>query len=148
MLGLLSRHDLAEGQAMLLQHTRSVHTFGMRFEIKVAFLGWDLEVLQTRTVPPGRIVLPRLRAHHVLECRPDSDLRPGDRLLALAPHSGAGVSEDDDQRARQSERYREGDQTDPGGQRHRLPAGTARLDEPQELEERAHDSSSASSDDA
>jgi hypothetical protein len=66
MRGLLRRDDLAPGHAMFLERTRSVHTFGMRFTIQVAFLDQDYRVVQTRVVPPGRLARNR-RACHTLE---------------------------------------------------------------------------------
>ncbi|MEV5505815.1 DUF192 domain-containing protein [Streptomyces orinoci] len=63
--GLLGR-DTIEG-ALLLTPAAGVHTFGMRFPIDVAYLSRDLTVLAVRTMPPGRLGAPRLRARHVLE---------------------------------------------------------------------------------
>ncbi|MFF0831865.1 MULTISPECIES: DUF192 domain-containing protein [unclassified Streptomyces] len=63
--GLLGRDSLAG--AMLLSPASSVHTFRMRFPIDVAYLDRRLTVLAVRTMPPGRLGLPRLRSRHVLE---------------------------------------------------------------------------------
>ncbi|MET7638222.1 DUF192 domain-containing protein [Streptomyces sp. NPDC005438] len=63
--GLLGR-DGVEG-AILLSPANNVHTFRMRFPIDVAFLDRRLRVLAVRTMPPGRLSRPRLRARHVLE---------------------------------------------------------------------------------
>ncbi|MFE4666115.1 DUF192 domain-containing protein [Streptomyces sp. NPDC056716] len=63
--GLLGR-DGIEG-ALLLTPAGSVHTFGMRFPIDVAYLDRGLRVIAVRTMPPGRLGLPRLRSRHVLE---------------------------------------------------------------------------------
>ncbi|WP_225847685.1 DUF192 domain-containing protein [Streptomyces sp. HPF1205] len=63
--GLLGR-DGVEG-ALLLTPASSVHTVGMRFAIDVAYLDRGLRVLAVRTMPPGRVGRPRLRARHVLE---------------------------------------------------------------------------------
>ena len=63
--GLLGRTAL-DG-AMLLSPANSVHTFGMRIPIDVAYLNRRLTVLSVRTMRPGRLGLPRLRARHVLE---------------------------------------------------------------------------------
>lgn len=64
---------------MLFTRTRSVHTFGMRDAIVVAFLTRDRRVLRVATVPPRRIVW-SARARHVLEAPAGTDLRVGDRL--------------------------------------------------------------------
>ncbi|MEW1751194.1 DUF192 domain-containing protein [Streptomyces angustmyceticus] len=80
--GLLGR-DGIEG-ALLLTPAGSVHTFGMRFAIDVAYLSRDFTVLAVRTMRPGRLGLPRLRARHVLEAEAGAmarwGLRPGIRL--------------------------------------------------------------------
>ncbi|MFE1765834.1 DUF192 domain-containing protein [Streptomyces angustmyceticus] len=80
--GLLGR-DGIEG-ALLLTPAGSVHTFGMRFAIDVAYLSRDFTVLAVRTMRPGRLGLPRLRARHVLEAEAGAmarwGVRPGVRL--------------------------------------------------------------------
>ncbi|MFE2458373.1 DUF192 domain-containing protein [Streptomyces sp. NPDC059402] len=63
--GLLGRSSV-EG-AMLLSPANSVHTFRMRMAIDVAYLDRRLTVVAVRTMRPGRLGLPRLRARHVLE---------------------------------------------------------------------------------
>ena len=80
MRGLRGRPTLAVDQALLLERTRSIHTFGMRFPIAAAQLDRDLVVRSVRPVRPGRLLLPRLGIRHVLECASGVDLRPGDRL--------------------------------------------------------------------
>ena len=80
--GLLGR-DGYDG-AMVLPHTRSVHTVGMRFAIDVAFLDRDLLVLDVVRVPPQRLALPRRRGRTVIEAEAGAfgrwGLRPGDKL--------------------------------------------------------------------
>ncbi|MGW1379523.1 DUF192 domain-containing protein [Streptomyces sp. NPDC002446] len=84
--GLLGR-DGIEG-ALLLTPASGVHTFRMRFAIDVAYLGRDFTVLAVRTMRPGRLGLPRLRARHVLEAPAGAmarwGLRPGLRLTVEA----------------------------------------------------------------
>ncbi|MEU0007129.1 DUF192 domain-containing protein [Streptomyces sp. NPDC006314] len=63
--GLLGR-DSIDG-AMLLSPASGVHTFRMRMPIDVAYLDRRLTVVAVRTMKPGRLGLPRLRARHVLE---------------------------------------------------------------------------------
>ncbi|MEU1054905.1 DUF192 domain-containing protein [Streptomyces sp. NPDC005876] len=63
--GLLGRERL-EG-AMLLSPAGSVHTFRMRMPIDVAYLDRRLTVVAVRTMPPGRLGLPRPRSRHVVE---------------------------------------------------------------------------------
>jgi len=80
--GLLGR-DGIEG-AILLRPARSVHTFGMRFPIDVAFCDRDLVVLRTLTMPRHRWSRPVIRAAAVIEAEAGAftawELQPGDRL--------------------------------------------------------------------
>lgn len=62
--GLLGR-DGFEG-ALLIERCRSVHTFGMRFPIDVAFLDPDGVVLRVVTLPAWRMASAR-RAKRVVE---------------------------------------------------------------------------------
>ncbi|NEB42598.1 DUF192 domain-containing protein [Streptomyces sp. SID14515] len=86
--GLLGR-DGIEG-AMMLTPCGSVHTFRMRFAIDVAYLDRKFRVLAVRTMKPGRLGLPRLRARHVVEAEAGAmerwGVRPGVRVeLRAAP---------------------------------------------------------------
>ncbi|MCX5392910.1 DUF192 domain-containing protein [Streptomyces sp. NPDC006482] len=63
--GLLGRDGIAG--AMLITPTNSVHTFGMRFAIDVAYLDRELRVLSVVTMRPGRLGMVRPRGRHVLE---------------------------------------------------------------------------------
>lgn len=63
--GLLGR-DGIEG-ALLLTPASSVHTFGMRFAIDVAYLDANARVRAVRTMRPGRVGLPRPWVRSVLE---------------------------------------------------------------------------------
>ncbi len=80
--GLLGR-DGYDG-AMVLPHTRSVHTVGMRFAIDVAFCDRELVVLDVVRVPPLRITLPRRRGRTVVEAEAGAfgrwGLQVGDQL--------------------------------------------------------------------
>ncbi|MFD7667019.1 DUF192 domain-containing protein [Streptomyces sp. NPDC059788] len=85
--GLLGR-DGVDG-ALLLTPASAVHTFRMRFALDVAYLGRDFTVLAVRTMRPGRLGLPRLRARHVLEAEAGAmarwGLRPGARVTIDTP---------------------------------------------------------------
>jgi uncharacterized membrane protein (UPF0127 family) len=61
LLGLaLMRKPPQPGHALLIPDCRSVHTFGMRFEIDVAFLDDRGRVVRTeRAVPPRRVLVER-----------------------------------------------------------------------------------------
>ncbi|MEU1791315.1 DUF192 domain-containing protein [Streptomyces sparsogenes] len=85
--GLLGR-DGVPG-ALLLTPASSVHTFGMRFAIDVAYLDRRLTVLAVRTMRPGRLGLPRPRARHVLEAEAGAmerwGIRTGARVAVHPP---------------------------------------------------------------
>ncbi|MGW0080664.1 DUF192 domain-containing protein [Streptomyces sp. NPDC003393] len=89
--GLLGR-DGVDG-AILLSPAGSVHTFGMRIPIDVAYLDRGLRVLTVRTMRPGRLGLPRLRSRHVLEAEAGAmagwGLRVGTRVEVRVAARGA-----------------------------------------------------------
>ena len=80
--GLLGRTGY-EG-AMVLPRTRSIHTFGMRFPLDVAFCDRDMVVVGVARVPPMRLTLPRRGGRTVIEAQAGAferwGLRAGDRL--------------------------------------------------------------------
>ncbi|CAM5422205.1 DUF192 domain-containing protein [Streptomyces abikoensis] len=84
--GLLGR-DGIDG-AILLTPAGSIHTFRMRFAIDVAYLDRRFRVLAVRTMKPGRLGAPRLRARHVLEAEAGAmekwGLRPGVRVTVAS----------------------------------------------------------------
>ncbi|MFF4244257.1 DUF192 domain-containing protein [Streptomyces sp. NPDC001822] len=84
--GLLGA-DGVEG-ALLITPCGSVHTFRMRFTIDVAYLDRKFNVLAVRTMKPGRLGMPRLRARHVIESEAGAmrawGLRPGARVRVSA----------------------------------------------------------------
>jgi uncharacterized membrane protein (UPF0127 family) len=86
--GLLGRDRVAG--ALLLTPANGVHTFRMRFPIDVAYLDRELRVLAVRTMPPGRLGLPRPRARHVLEAHAGAmagwGVRPGAVLAITTAH--------------------------------------------------------------
>lgn len=88
--GLLGRDDF-EG-ALLIEHTRSVHTFGMRFPIDVAHLDDEGTVLRCATMPRHRLGLPVPGARKVLEAEAGSFERwgicPGQVLEVRVRHPG------------------------------------------------------------
>jgi uncharacterized membrane protein (UPF0127 family) len=98
--GLLGRDGI--NGAMLLTPCNSVHTIGMRFPIEVAYLDGELRVLTVRTMRPGRIGSPRLRARLVLEAEAGRlsrwGVRPGAELT-VTPGTDAGAPPPSDPRA-------------------------------------------------
>jgi hypothetical protein len=80
--GLLGR--LTYDGAMLLPGTRSVHSFGLRFPLDVAFLDKEMTVMSVVRLPRFALTRPRLSASHALEAKAGSferwGLAIGDRL--------------------------------------------------------------------
>jgi uncharacterized membrane protein (UPF0127 family) len=76
--GLLGRQGI-EG-ALLLRPARSVHSFGMRFPIDVAFCDADLYVLDIVALRPHRVTRPRWRARAVIEAEAGAFDRWGVRV--------------------------------------------------------------------
>jgi uncharacterized protein len=67
LLGLAFMRPPPADHALLIPHCRSVHTFGMRFEIDVTFLDERGQTIRVeRAVPPRRVLFQR-RAFAVLE---------------------------------------------------------------------------------
>ena len=68
----------------------SVHTFGMRFAIDIAFLDREGRVLAVHeNVRPGRMVFGGLRAATTVEAQAGwlaKSFSPGDRFPVIAPH--------------------------------------------------------------
>ncbi len=69
LAGLAWLDDVPDGWGLLIPWCSSVHTFGMRFALDVAFLGPDGRVLRLDRAVPGRRVLRCRRAVAVLEWR-------------------------------------------------------------------------------
>ena len=82
MRGLLGR-DGIDG-ALLLQPGKSVHSFGMRFPLDVAFCDKSMVVVRIVSLPPNRVTRPTLRGHCVIEAEQGAferwKLCPGDQL--------------------------------------------------------------------
>ena len=73
--GLIGR-DGIEG-ALLLERTRSVHSFGVRFPIDVAHCDADMRVLRVATMRPNRVGRPVWLAASVIEAEAGSMRRWG-----------------------------------------------------------------------
>jgi hypothetical protein len=154
MRGLLGRRSLGEREALLLERTRSIHTFGMRFPIAVVLLDRSSEVLAVRRVGTSRLVLPRPGVRHVLECAPDTDIRAGDRLRIWEEPRPEGRTTEDLRQERPDEEPRPGGYrgqerehqgegegrppADPGREHHRFSAIAVGANDPQVLEQRPH----------
>lgn len=80
--GLIGR-SIYDG-AMILPRTRSVHSFGVRFALDVAFLDHEWRVVSMVRVKRWHLSMPRPRARSVLEAKAGSfdrwGLRLGDQL--------------------------------------------------------------------
>ncbi|HEX5217321.1 MAG TPA: DUF192 domain-containing protein [Vicinamibacterales bacterium] len=91
--GLLGRDRLADGTALIIAPSNSVHTFGMRFAIDLIYAARDGRVVKIRAaVPRSRISL-ALGAFAVIEMAAGSaekaGLRAGDRLVLKSTHEGS-----------------------------------------------------------
>jgi uncharacterized membrane protein (UPF0127 family) len=80
MRGLRGHPPPGSREAMLFRRCRSVHTVGMKDAIAVVFLDRGMRVLAVRRCRPGRFVVPRPRARHVLETDVRTELRIGERF--------------------------------------------------------------------
>ncbi|MBU5636420.1 DUF192 domain-containing protein [Geomonas sp. Red69] len=65
--GLLGREELPPGQGLWIKPCKSVHTFGMKFPIDVAFLDGELRVVALVTLAPNRVSGFHPKASSVLE---------------------------------------------------------------------------------
>ncbi len=81
--GLLGREPLGPGDALVIERTRQVHTFGMRYPIDVCFCDRAWRVLRVvRHLRPRRLTRWVPRARFAVELRAGSApwLAPGDQL--------------------------------------------------------------------
>jgi hypothetical protein len=79
MRGLRGHPPPAMREGMFFERCRSVHTFGMRSAISVAFLDRALRVVEVRRCRPGRVIRARAPAgRHAIECDARSELRIGE----------------------------------------------------------------------
>jgi len=92
MLGLRGRDGLGHGEALLIPRCRSVHTFGMRFPIFVAFLDTEMRVIEIIEMAPNRVARPRIRARHVLECADPEIVREGLTIASNGLAAGGGYT--------------------------------------------------------
>jgi uncharacterized protein len=69
LLGLALLDEIPSGHALFIPNTRSVHTFGMRFAIDVAFLDDDAQPVRIERAVPRRRVLTCAAAFAVIESR-------------------------------------------------------------------------------
>lgn len=84
--GLLGRAGLAEGQALWIRPSKSIHTFFMRFPIDVVYLSADGTVVKTcPRLRPFRLSTGGRGAHSVLELPPGfldgTPLQIGEKLV-------------------------------------------------------------------
>jgi uncharacterized membrane protein (UPF0127 family) len=142
--GLLGRNSIDPRAAMLFERCRSVHTIGMRFPITVVLLDGDLRVVAVRRLRPGRALLPRRGTRHVLECSVEARMEPGERLLLGEERPGelAGKPRDEDADGRGADHRERHDPANGAGKRDGL-ATAFGSPEAEDLEQRAHDSPSA-----
>lgn len=82
LVGLQFRRSLPVGHGLLLAPCSSIHTFCMRFALDLLWLDEQRRVVEiTRDVKPWRIVIPRVRAHGVVEIAAGTvDVAVGEQL--------------------------------------------------------------------
>jgi len=87
--GLLGRHSLDPGTAMIIAPTNAVHTFFMRFPIDIAFVRKDGCILKVREGVPAWRLAAAWGAYAVVEMAAGSfemaGTGPGDRLTVERP---------------------------------------------------------------
>jgi len=139
--GLLGLREPEPGTSMLFLRCRSVHTFGMRFPIKVLVLDRNLRVLRVKRLPPNRVLLPARRARHILECAEDVFPSVGDRaalrLVGELEEEEAHESSDDDTECSRGDDHEGHDPTDGARKRDGL-ATSFGGPEAEDLEQQSH----------
>ncbi len=69
---------------MVLEGASSVHTFGMHFDLDVAFVDADSIVIRTLFLPRNRVTVPVWRSKLIIEAHAGSfgqwDLKIGDKV--------------------------------------------------------------------
>lgn len=89
LIGLLNRNSLANGEALILVPSNSIHSFFMRFTIDVIFLDKSGRVIKTLpSFRPFRISPVYFNSHSVIEL-PENSLKssqtqPGD-IVKITP---------------------------------------------------------------
>ena len=69
--GLLGKNGLREGEGMLIKPCSSIHTFFMKFNIDVVFLGKGSRVVSlTESLPPSRLFGSLFKGKMVIELPP------------------------------------------------------------------------------
>lgn len=64
----LSRIDLADApQALYFHKCRSIHTFGMRFDLEVIYFDRDGKLIESKVVPPRRLLKSPKGTYSILE---------------------------------------------------------------------------------
>jgi uncharacterized membrane protein (UPF0127 family) len=67
-MGLMGKHGLPDGEALLIRPCDSIHMFFMRFSIDVLFLDRELNILRLiKNLAPGKVVGTVKGAFQVLE---------------------------------------------------------------------------------
>lgn len=70
-MGLMGKKDLKKDEALCFPRCNSIHTFFMRFPIDVVFLDRNGVVLKVVSgLKPWRLLLPVLKAKHIIEMKP------------------------------------------------------------------------------
>lgn len=79
MRGLMWTDPLPVGEALLLERCRSIHTFGMRYPIRVAWLDKEMRVIGVQVVQRRRLAW-NVHARHTLEMSVKANIELGQRI--------------------------------------------------------------------
>ncbi|MCL2136335.1 MAG: DUF192 domain-containing protein [Coriobacteriia bacterium] len=101
LIGLINDGALDGADALMITHCSSIHSFGMRTSIDVAFIDAEGKVLRSiRSLPPSRLASCR-GSKAVLERYQDDNsawLEPGDQLFLWEPTANSPQNKDVDER--------------------------------------------------
>lgn len=86
LVGLMGKKELPEGDGLLIERSRSIHTHFMRFPIDVLFMGPDDTVVDVEeAMKPWRIRMSKSGARYVVEVPAGTlrrtDTKVGDKLI-------------------------------------------------------------------
>jgi uncharacterized protein len=80
MRGLMWTDEPPPGEALLLERCRSIHTFGMRYPIRVAWLDKQMRVIGVQVVKRRRLAW-NIRAKHTLEMSLGTNVELGEEIV-------------------------------------------------------------------
>lgn len=87
-IGLLSRKTLPESESLVIKPCCSIHTFFMRFDIDVLFIGANGKIIELyENVKPWNVLPIHLNSKYVVElptgCISDKNIQKGDEIILV-----------------------------------------------------------------